>query len=344
MFNWRRDSGKTINLAIQGNGAHGAFTWGVLDRLLEETELSVEGISGTSSGAVNGALVAYGLTLGGPDTAREYLEVFWHKMADACHQRRRPWYSLEQLLRRDRRDLSSAGVFYSVMSRLLLAYDFNSTTMNPLRRVIEETIDFERLRQSDSIRLFVNATDVRTNKIKVFDNGEITSDAVCASSCLPFLFEPVEIDGEHYWDGGFMGNPAIFPLIQHCKASDILLVQANPTTIATLPTTASAILERISEISFTSTLMREMRAIAFINELMDGGYIKRGAGMRRIRMHILEADQGLDSQGTISKFNADWPFLQELHGLGRQACENWLSENLEQIGRQSTVDIGQIYL
>ncbi len=341
MFGWRRDSSRTIGLAIQGNGAHGAFTWGVLDRLLEEEQLGVEGISGTSSGAVNGALVAYGLTLGGPEAARERLETFWRNIAEACHRRRRPWFSLSLLLQPERRNLSSTGVFYQLMSRLLLPYDFDPATMNPLRRVVTETIDFERLRQGEAIKLFINATNVRSSRIKVFGNSEITPDAICASACLPFLFKPVEIDGEHYWDGGYLGNPAIFPLIYGSNASDIVLVQASPISIPEPPRTAGEILERINEISFTATLMREMRAVSYVTELLNSGQVKRRAGMRQIRIHMIEADQRLDALGTTSKFNADWPFLQGLHQLGRKTCDDWLAKNLQHIGLRSTLDIGE---
>ena len=344
MFNWHRKSTKVLNLALQGGGSHGAFVWGVLDRLLEDERLGIEGISATSSGAVNGALLASGLAEGGRAGARRRLAMFWWNISEACHRRRRSWFSLYWLFRQDRLDLSSGGVFHDLMARILLHYDFNPANMNPLRRVIGKSIDFDILNRCEEIKLFVSATNVCTNKIRVFDIQEITVDALCASACLPFLFRPVEIDGAYYWDGGYMGNPALYPLIYNCESSDVLLVQANPIETSRAPQTASAILERISEISFTSTLMREMRVIALITDLIAEGQIKRRSGMRQIRMHMVEADERIEEHGGTSKFNADWSFLTYLQKLGRQAGDRWLAENFDAIGEHSTLDIKDMFM
>lgn len=344
MFRWRHESTKTLTLALQGGGSHGAFVWGVLDRLLEDERLGIEGISATSSGAVNGALLASGLTEGGRDGARQRLAMFWWNISEACRRRRRSWFSLYWLFRQGRLDLSSRGVFHDMMARTLLHYDFNPVNMNPLRRVITKSIDFDILNRCQEIKLFVNATNVCTNKIRVFEIHEITVDALCASSCLPFLFQPVEIDGAHYWDGGYMGNPALYPLIYQCESSDLLLVQANPIQISKVPRTASAILERVSEISFTSTLMREMRVIALVTDLIAEGQIKRRSSLRQIRMHMIEADERIGERGGTSKFNAEWSFFTYLQKLGRQAGDRWLAENFDAIGEHSTLDIKDMFM
>ncbi len=344
MFNWRSKSTKTISLALQGGGSHGAFVWGVADRLLEDERLGVEGISGTSSGAINGALIANGLEEEGREGARRRLDGFWHGISNACHKRRRSWFAPHWLLRKGRFDLSSKGVFFDLMGRILLPYDFNPFNMNPLRQVIGDSIDFDCLGRSDSVKLFINATNIRAGRNRIFEVDEIDLDAVCASCCLPFLFHPVEIDGQAYWDGGYMGNPAIYPLIHNCEASDIVLVQASPFEVSKPPCSAGGILERINEISFSSTLIREMRAIQLISELIEDNNIKRRAGIRKIRMHMIAADPGAEIFGGVTRFNADPGYLSELHALGREAGDKWLMQNFEQIGRESTLDIQETFL
>lgn len=344
MFNWRKNGNgtKTICLALQGGGSYGAFVWGTLDRLLDDERLVIEGISSTSSGSINGACLATGLLEGGRLGAQQKLRAFWRGISEACHERRRPWYSVQNMFRTERWDPTSKGFFYDLMSRFLLPYDFNPRTMNPLRQVIEDTIDFEALRACDQLKLFVSATNARTNKIKVFDCANITADAICASCCLPFLFQAVEIDGEHYWDGGYVGNPPIYPLIYGCQSSDIVLVQTSPIVIDKMPESAGAILERISEISFTSTLLRELRTIAFITERIEEGEIKRRAGIKQVRMHMVETEKQMEGMGGSSKLNADWPFLEKLHDLGWKAADQWLTDNFDKLGEESTLDIRDV--
>lgn len=344
MFNRRRKSTKTVALALQGGASHGAFVWGVLDRLLEEERLGVEGISGTSSGAINGALVACGVAEGGREGARQRLERFWWGISEACAARRRKSLLPSLLFDRKRFDFSSRGMFYDVMNRMLVPYEFDPKTMDPLREVIAKSIDFDLLHASDEIRLFINATNVRTNKIRIFDGSEVTIDAICASCCLPFLFEAIEIDGEHYWDGGYVGNPAIYPLLYNCETSDFLLVEANPIRISETPTTASGILERINAISFTSTLMREMRTMALISDLVEEGAIRRRAGLRAIRMHMVAADEAIEMLDNRSRFSAEWPFLLSLHALGRRSANAWLEQNFDAIGDRATLDIHETFM
>ena len=261
---------KCVNLALQGGGAHGAFTWGVLDRLMEDPRLEVEGVSATSAGAMNGAVMAHGLTTGGRKGAREALEEFWHGVARVSAP-------------------SGALQLFEVMSRFLSPYQVNPFNYNPLRQLIRQVIDFERLRQGSTIKLFLSATNVRTGKIKVFTDKEITADCVLASACLPFLYQAVEIDGEAYWDGGYMGNPVLFPLIYSCQSPDILIVHVNPIERPDKPTSASEIMNRVNEISFNSSLMREMRAVAFVTKLIDDGKLSQGDA-KRMLIHSVCAD------------------------------------------------------
>ncbi|MHA1568264.1 MAG: patatin-like phospholipase family protein, partial [Alphaproteobacteria bacterium] len=335
----KRDHPRPISLALQGGGAHGAFIWGVLDRLLEDERLVIDGISGTSSGAINAALVADGMAADGRAGAKAQLERFWRRVSEACESRRRRRFALPLPAKRKTPNLSTAAMFYKIMHRLLLPYKFNAITMDPLRGAIADTIDFHRLRASTEIKVFVNATDVRAITMRVFENHELDADVICASSCLPFLFLPVEIEGAHYWDGSFMGNPALYPLVYDCRANDIVLVQTSPFGTQKLPKTAPEIIERITELSFASTLVRELRAIEHLNELVDAGGIRRRAGLRRTNMHTISAASEMECFQATSKFRADWRFFEELHEIGRQAADAWLDRNFDRIGVASTADL-----
>lgn len=335
----KRDHPKTISLALQGGGAHGAFIWGVLDRLLEDERLVIDGISGTSSGAINAALVADGMAADGRAGARAQLERFWRRVSEACESRRRRRFALPLPAKRKTLNLSTAAMFYKIMHRLLLPYRFNAITMDPLRGAIADTIDFHRLRASTEIKVFVNATDIRASTMRVFENHELDADVICASSCLPFLFRPVEIEGKHYWDGSFMGNPALYPLVYDCQSNDIILVQTSPFGTQELPRTAPEIIERITELSFASTLVRELRAIEHLNELVGAGGVKRRAGLKRTNMHTISARSEMERFQGTSKFRADWPFFEELHVIGRQAADAWLERNFDRIGVTSTADL-----
>jgi NTE family protein len=320
-------TGKTVNLALQGGGAHGAFAWGVVDRLLEDGRISFEGISATSAGAVNAVVMAYGLMTGGREGARLLLEKFWRGVSEAAG-----W-----------RPLQPAFVAFDMMTRLLSPYQFNPLNYNPLRNLLEKTVDFERLRGENVVKLFLCATNVRTGKVKIFENGELSVAAVLASSCLPLFFQAVEIDGEAYWDGGYMGNPAIFPVIYGCRSRDVVVVHINPIVRETIPHTASDIMNRLNEISFNSSLMREMRAIAFVDRLIASGAVRDGE-MKRILIHAIEADAFMRDLGAASKLNADWRFLTRLRDAGRACAGDWLAANYDHLGERSTVDINTRYL
>src|SRR6266566_1657857 len=260
---------KTINLALQGGGAHGAFTWGVLDRLLEEKDLGFEGLSATSAGAMNAAVFAYGLAVDGREGARKALTGYWKRVSDAAKLGPLQPNPIDRMLGDHKLTWSPVFSLMGIVTRVLSPYEFNPADYNPLREVVEQSIDFDVLRRPDCpVKLFLSATNVRTGKVKIFAGKEISTAAVMASACLPTMFHAVEIDGEAYWDGGYMGNPALFPIIYNCKSTDIVIVHINPLFRKEVPRAADDILNRINEISFNSSLMREMRAVSFVTKLV----------------------------------------------------------------------------
>jgi len=333
-----------LSLALQGGGAHGAFTWGVLDRLLEDERLVFDGISATSAGAMNATVMVYGYQQGGRAGARAALGNFWRRIAHAQAQTpfQATWW--DRLVGNHALDNSPAFVWLDFVTRVLSPYQLNPTDWNPLRDVLTASVDFEAMRRSKlPIQLFLCATNVRSGKVKVFNESDLSADAVMASGCLPFLFKAVEIDGEAYWDGGYMGNPAIFPLIYRCGTPDIMVVHVNPIMREELPVTAGEILNRINEISFNSSLMREMRAISFVTRLIDDGEVEMDR-LKRLHIHAISAEERMRDFSVLSKFNADWDFLLDLKEVGRAHADVWLKANFDQIGRRSTVDINQAYL
>jgi NTE family protein len=334
---------KHISLALQGGGAHGAFTWGVLDRLLEDERIAIDGISGTSAGAMNGAVMVQGYSEGGREGARAGLERFWRRISEAGR------YSPIQRTPMDRMtgvwslDSSPIYLMFDFMSRLMSPYQTNPSNHNPLRPILEEQIDFDRLHENHKMNLFVCATNVRTGKVKIFDCDTISVDALLASACLPFMFQAVEIDGEAYWDGGYMGNPALFPLIYKCTSADIVIVQINPIKRDAVPRTPAEILNRINEISFNATLNREVRAIAFVRKLIDAENLDTEK-YRRLHMHMIESEDCMQNLGYSSKLNAEWDFLIHLREIGRAAADDWLKRNFHRIGRETTVDMAEKFL
>jgi NTE family protein len=339
----RAVSTKTINLALQGGGAHGAFTWGVLDRLLEDERVSFEGISATSAGAMNATVMTYGLAQGGREGARRALANFWRRIAHAGLTSPLQPTVIDRLSHNHGLDASPAFVVFDMMSRLFSPYQFNPLNINPLRQALDETVDFTPLRRCDAIKLYISATNVRTGKIRVFENKDLSTDAVLASACLPFMFQAVEIDGEAYWDGGYMGNPAIFPLIYGCDSRDVLVVHINPIERPDVPTTAKDILNRINEISFNSSLMREMRAIAFVTKLVDDKALS-GSNMKRMLIHSIEGGEFMKELSVSSKFNCDWEFLTHLRDEGREQAEIFLADKYDDLNTASTIDISDVYL
>ncbi|MCA0199124.1 MAG: patatin-like phospholipase family protein [Proteobacteria bacterium] len=325
-----------IDLALQGGGAHGAFTWGVLDRLLEEDWLVINGISGTSAGAMNAAVLVDGYAAGGPAGAREALERFWRTVSDAARFSPFQRGPLDVLLGRWSLQGSPLYIGLDLMSRLYSPYDINPLGLNPLQDILDQTIDFERLAQAP-IRLFITATNVRTGRGRVFRNADICPEALLASACLPTMYQAVEVDGEYYWDGGFAGNPTITPLVRECDSDDTILVAINPIERPELPRSARDILNRINEVSFNTGLLKELRMIAMLRQVVDPGH-SEGARWARMRVHLIGNDAALELDSS-SKLNAEWAFLQMLRGRGRAAAEAFLARDGHSLGRRSSVDL-----
>jgi len=338
---------RTINLALQGGGAHGAFAWGVLDRLLEDGRIDVEGVSGTSAGSMNAVVLAYGL-IDGKDAARQALHDFWKATSDAGERysplKLFPW---EKFLYGHNIEHSIANHFFKAITHNFSPYQLNPSNFNPLREVLEQQVDFERLGKLAKVKLFLAATNVRTGKVKVFGQDElISSNMVLASACLPYLFQAVEVAGEHYWDGGWMGNPVLYPLFYHTKARDVVIVHINPIERPGPPTSSEDIMNRINEISFNSSLIKELRAVFFVQKLMDEGWIKDEykSKMKYVLMHSIRSDAAMSDLSVATKFSSDWEFLTMLRDRGRVFASEWLDNNFEHLGIRSSVDLKTEFL
>lgn len=336
---------KNVNLALQGGGAHGAVTWGVVDRLLEDGRIDVSAISGASAGAVNAVALAYGLHKGGRDGGREALEALWR----AVSEKGRYFSPVAQdpTLAAAQGDLFNAFSYkmFDAFTRAVSPYQFNPFDIDPLRDILNDCIDFASLRQCTSTKLFVSATNVRSGKVHVFETNEMSADVIRASACLPHLFKAVEIEGEHYWDGGYMGNPVLFPFFYEAQSADVMIVHVNPIEREDVPATPSDIGNRLNEINFNSSLLRELRAISFVHKLLDDGWIKDEYRdqLRDIRIHSVRSDKALIDLSVASKFRTDWAFLSDLKDRGRAIADAWLGEHFDKIGRRSSVDLRAMF-
>ena len=334
----------SLSLALQGGGAHGAYTWGVLDRLLE-AGIRIDGISGTSAGAMNAVALAHGWTAGGADGARAALADFWQAVGDSVP------FHVELLNSLNSAADSTMPTPMNVMMgfmRLFSPYQLNPFELNPLRDVVRAQFDFERLRRDCPLKLFIAATAVRTGKVRLFHTAELSEAALLASACLPTLHHAVEIDGEHYWDGGFTANPAIYPLLYECTTPDILMVLLNPLQRDDAPRSAEDISARSMELSFSTTFLREMRMIAHARQYIaeTAGWMPLGRLERKLvgqRFHLIEARE-LAEAGSASKLNAASGFLTELHTLGRSRADEWLRKQYRHVGRKETVDVARLFL
>jgi NTE family protein len=330
---------KHVGLALQGGGAHGAFTWGVLDRLLEAEYIVAETMCGTSAGAVNAVAVAYGLHIGGPEKAKEILENIWKKISLAGTFMLKP--STWDKYTGGGDIYNSPGyIMFNTMTQFMSPYNFNPFNYNPLKDILNDQIDFTELHLYNRKKLFICATNVKTNRAKIFTNKDITVDAVLASACLPFLYQAVEIDGEHYWDGGYMGNPPIFPMITGTTVRDVVLIKINSINIPSVPKTARDIADRVNEISFNSSLINEMKMIHYRNELIRNGILKADEKTNReIFIHTISGYDALSKLNYSSKMNTAWDFLLELKNKGRQAASLWLETEYAELGLKSTFDV-----
>ena len=325
-----------VDLALQGGGSHGAFTWGVLDRLLEEPWLKIEGISGTSAGAMNAVVMASGLQQGGVEGARQALADFWQAVSEAG--RMSPVTRSPMAMMSGRWTLGDSPMYMvaEMTQRMFSPYDLNPFGFNPLHRMLTERVDFAKL-ASAPVQLFITATNVRTGTGRVFRNAEITPDVMLASACLPTMFQAVEIDGEHYWDGGYVGNPTITPLVRETDANDTILVQINPIVRPELPKTARAIMERLNEVAFNSPLVKELRMIALLTKVADCGDTE-GARWARMRMHRIASDRVTEVDSS-SKLITEWQFLTGLRDEGRRSAALFLEAHGADLGRRSTLDL-----
>ncbi|MGZ3345036.1 MAG: patatin-like phospholipase family protein [Caulobacteraceae bacterium] len=335
---------KTVSLALQGGGAHGAFQWGVLDRLLESGELEIHSITAASAGAMNAVALVAGMVEGGQDGARKKLEAFWRAVSQGGSR----GVFGENLVANLATDWFTNNPAYKYMEALtsqvtVSPYDFNPLNINPLRDILRDLIDFKAIREQTGIDLFISATAVRTNEAKLFGAAELTAEHVMASACLPDVFQAVEIDGVPYWDGGYLANPPIWPLVE-CRARDVLLCLLNPLDANRTPKTTSEIMDRLNEITFNASVAAELRAVAVVQDLIKRGHLKAGPGYMALRFHMISADGRLGDLKLPSKFNTDWTFLQDLKKRGRAAAEEWLKDHLDKVGEQSTVDLGKAFL
>lgn len=325
-----RPGAKRVNLALQGGGAHGAFTWGVLDYLLEDGRLSFSGVSGASAGAVNAVMLADGLARGGPAEARKRLAEFWRAASLGGELPGPQRAVLDRMLALFPAGGSPLQMFVDAMSRFMSPYDFNPLNINPLKSLIERFVDFEIIRNYRNLELFISATNVKSGRLRVFRREDISADVVMASAALPHVFRAVEVEGEPYWDGGFTGNPPLLPLISS-NSDDVLLIQIAPLRREDAPTSARDILNRVNEISFSSPLAAELRALE---------YVARGTGRNApgINVHRIQLD-GLDKRLNGSRLKTDYDFFALLHRAGRRAARRFLDRHFDDIGHRSTLDL-----
>jgi NTE family protein len=334
---------KPINLALQGGGAHGAFTWGVLDRLLEGGEVEIHAISGTSAGAMNAVVLADGIEEGGAEGARAALKRFWTAISVAARAspiRRGP---IDVFMGNWNLDYNPSMMLVDIMQLVSSPYDFNPWKINPLKVILEREVDFARVRKCESVKLFVSATNVQTGRVKVFNSHELTTEMVMASAAMPFIYQAVKVGNSHYWDGGYMGNPALHPLFHACETRDIIIVQVNPIYREEVPRTARDIMNRVNEISFNSSLLSEFRAIKYVQKLLEAGLVEKGVAKAdeylNIHVHMIQAQKELLGLGASSKVNAEWAFLEFLFEIGREAASTWLAKHWADIGERTTIDL-----
>jgi NTE family protein len=331
---------RPVSLALQGGGAHGAFTWGVLDRLLEDERVVLEAISGTSAGAMNAVVLIDGLMRGGTEGARERLRQFWAAVGEASSFNMRGPLSI--FTKNWSLDLSLGYYLFDTITRSVSPYEFNPLNINPLKDILERTVDFDLVRSCDKLKLFISATNVETGRVRVFPRETLTADMVMASAALPILFQAVEIEGKHYWDGGYMGNPVLFPLTYVKSSRDILIVQINPIEREGVPKTAHEILNRINEISFNASLLHELRAFDLVKRTIATHNLGRDK-KSELFVHIIDGEEALSSLGASSKFNAERAFLEHLFEVGRKAATDWLDTHYESLGRKSSIDIRRLF-
>ncbi len=334
---------KKIAIALQGGGSHGTFSWGVLDALLEHDNIEIIGLSGTSAGAMNAASLLQGYIKNGAQGAREELERFWRLMAEKSQSSGMKPTPGNMLIG----DYSVRGSplyeSMNMLSTFFSPYQLNPFDMNPLRDFVRDFFDFKLMNKAKSPQIFLCATHVKTGKLKLFEGPELKEESLLASACLPTMFKAVEVDGEYYWDGGFIGNPAIYPLIYNTDATDIVVIQLRQAYRAELPTTADAIADRHKEITFNSCLLREMRAIYFVTKLIDKGVIT-DPSIRRLNMHLIRNPEVAGQIDMSSALNTDIGFFEYMFKEGRKTGKEWLKDNYQHIGVRTSAEIEKDFI
>jgi len=341
------DAAKSLNLALQGGGAHGAFTWGVIERLVADGRLRFDAASGTSAGAVNAVLLAAGLMEGGGEAAQAKLEEFWRNISHSQHGELMSMPVLDAMSVPPGQNWGAPGQIFGMVSRFLSPYQFNPLDYNPLRRNLEQLVDFPRLRRRSPLRLYIAATDVASGRRRVFETSELTVDMVLASACLPHVHQAVKVGTRYYWDGGYAANPVLLPLVQDADAEDTMLVQLIPLVDLDLPTKPSEICERVNRIIFNAPLRREIELIALGQSLSRKGLVIGNRAQRRFRRHRFHhIDAAPYTQGLEpgSRLNPDWGMIAHLREGGRHAAEEWLERHAEAVGRRSTADFATTFL
>lgn len=330
---------KRVALALQGGGAHGAFTWGVLDRLLEDGRLEIEGVTGTSAGGMNAVCLAQGLAQGGNESAREELRNFWTAISDSGKNsslnNRGP---IDKAMNNYTMYNSPGFMVFDYLSRIFSPYELNPLKKDPLKDVIQKCFDFDLIRTQEKCKVYLCATHVYTGKLRIFTTKEMRVETLLATACLPTIHSAIMVDSDYYWDGGFIGNPVFFPLIYDCDTSDIIMVQLNPTVRNRLPITSREIADRLNEITNNASVVREMRAISYITDMIDNGELDK-AKHKRLNMHVIEDEAAFQDLGWSSKLNTEWEFLSHLFEKGRAAADAWLKENFEHIGVKTTAQM-----
>jgi NTE family protein len=327
---------KEITLALQGGGSHGAFTWGVLEKLFEEDIFNITGICGTSAGAINAGIAVYGYHKNGNQGAIDLMKTFWKRLSSESVFSPVQPSLFDKMFSKGNMGFSPGYNMFNFMSNYLSPYQWNPLDINPLKDILTELIDFKAITKSE-IKLFTSATNVKTGQSKIFDLEQVSVDTLLASACLPMVYKAVKIGNDYYWDGGYMGNPPLYPLIKGTETSDILLVQINPCQIKKVPKKADEILHRINEISFNSSLIAELRLIDYINDGLAKGY-NMGGQLRKINYHVISADKVLEEFDVSSKSNTSWDFISLLRNMGRTYTTHWIAKNYDLIGRETSAD------
>lgn len=339
-----KGSKKRVSIAVQGGGSHGAFSWGVLDRLLEDGRFEIDGMTGTSAGGMNAIAVIQGLMKGGAQEARDELRKFWTAISESGkHSSLNNRGPIDKMMGKYTMYNSPGFVVFDYLSRMFSPYELNPMQVDPLKDVIMKLFDFDALRKFKGAKAYLCATHVFSGRLRVFSLDEMRPECLLATACLPTIHNAVLVDDEYYWDGGFIGNPVFFPLIYNCEATDIIFLPLNPTIREKLPTTSREIADRLNEITNNASVVREMRAISFITDLIDQGKLDPKT-TKRFNLHVIEDEDAFQELGWSSKLNTEWEFLTFLFEKGRAAADTWIRKNYDKVGKESTAPIKEHFV